>query len=58
MTIPLTEPLPPQYYVRVVSDRWLGSDHMEPLSFQHLILPETHPPHTGTVTSTSLGLAR
>lgn len=47
LTIPLVEPLPPQYYVRAVSDRWIGSDFTEAMSFQHLILPETHPPHTG-----------
>ncbi|XP_077300347.1 activating signal cointegrator 1 complex subunit obelus [Arctopsyche grandis] len=46
ITIPLTEPLPPQYYVRATSDRWLGSQTYLPLSFQHLILPESHPPHT------------
>ena len=47
MTIPISEPLPSQYYVKVVSDRWLGSDMTEALSFLNLILPETHPPHTG-----------
>lgn len=47
MTIPLQEPLPSEYYVRAVSDRWLGSNATEPLSFSHLTLPEGHPPHTG-----------
>lgn len=47
MTIPLTEPLPSQYMVRATSDRWLGSMTVLPLTFQHLILPESHPPHTG-----------
>uniref|UniRef100_A0A1B6DYT0 U5 small nuclear ribonucleoprotein 200 kDa helicase n=2 Tax=Clastoptera arizonana TaxID=38151 RepID=A0A1B6DYT0_9HEMI len=46
MTIPLNEPLPTQYYVKVSNDRWLGSTNVLPLSFQHLILPRTHPPHT------------
>lgn len=46
VTIPLREPLPPQYYIRAISDRWLGSETYFPLSFQHLILPELHPPHT------------
>lgn len=49
MTIPISEPLPPQYYVKIVSDRWLGADLTEPLSFQNLILPESHPPHTGNI---------
>jgi len=46
-TIPIFEPLPTQYYIRVISDRWLGSESMFPISFKHLILPERHPPHTG-----------
>ena len=46
-TIPIFEPLPSQYYVRAVSDRWLGSQTSCAISFQHLILPERHPPHTG-----------
>ena len=46
-TIPIFEPLPSQYYIRCSSDRWLGSDDTFPISFQHLILPERHPPHTG-----------
>lgn len=46
MTIPLKDPLPPQYYIRAISDTWLGSSNCEALSFKHLILPELHPPHT------------
>lgn len=46
MTIPLKDPLPPQYYIRATSDTWLGSTTWIPLSFKHLILPEIHPPHT------------
>ncbi|XP_076373679.1 activating signal cointegrator 1 complex subunit obelus isoform X2 [Tachypleus tridentatus] len=45
-TIPVYEPLPSQYLVRAISDRWLGSESTTPVSFQHLILPERHPPHT------------
>lgn len=45
-TIPITEPLPSQYYIRAISQRWLGSESVIPISFQHLILPELHPPHT------------
>ena len=45
-TIPIFEPLPPQYFVRAVSDRWLGAEAVVAISFQHLILPELHPPHT------------
>lgn len=45
-TIPIFEPLPPQYYIRIVSDRWLGAENTIPLSFRHLILPAAYPPHT------------
>jgi pre-mRNA-splicing helicase BRR2 len=45
-TIPIYEPLPPQYFIRVVSDRWLGAEMLLPISFRHLILPEKYPPHT------------
>ncbi|KAL7638072.1 UNVERIFIED_CONTAM: hypothetical protein RMT77_011697 [Armadillidium vulgare] len=45
-TIPIFEPLPSQYYVKVISDRWLGCESMCALNFEHLILPERHPPHT------------
>ncbi|KAK4981978.1 putative steryl acetyl hydrolase mug81, partial [Elasticomyces elasticus] len=40
-TIPLTDPLPSQIYVRAVSDRWLGAETVTPVSFQHLIRPDT-----------------
>ena len=45
-TIPIFEPLPSQYYVRAISDRWIGSESTATISFKHLILPERHPPHT------------
>lgn len=45
-TVPLSDPLPPQYFIRVVSDNWLGSDTVIPVSFKHLMLPEKNPPPT------------
>ena len=45
-TIPIFDPLPPQYFVRAISDRWLGAEAIVAISFKHLILPEIHPPHT------------
>lgn len=47
-TIPIFEPLPSQYYIKAVSDRWLGAEAVCIINFQNLILPERHPPHTGT----------
>ncbi|EYU41212.1 hypothetical protein MIMGU_mgv1a000056mg [Erythranthe guttata] len=45
-TVPIFEPLPPQYFINVVSDRWLGAQSVLPISFRHLILPEKLPPAT------------
>ncbi|KAJ3182114.1 DEIH-box ATPase [Irineochytrium annulatum] len=45
-TVPLYEPLPPNYFVSVISDRWLNCEARLPVSFKHLILPEKYPPHT------------
>ncbi|XP_070541263.1 U5 small nuclear ribonucleoprotein 200 kDa helicase-like [Ptychodera flava] len=44
--VPVFEPLPPQYFIRVVSDRWIASETQLPVSFRHLILPEKNPPPT------------
>jgi hypothetical protein len=46
-TIPLLEPLPSQYYIRAVSDDWIGAETVHTISFQNLILPQRMPPHTG-----------
>lgn len=45
-TIPIFDPLPPQYYVRMISDRWLHAEAVCAISFKHLILPDQHAPHT------------
>lgn len=45
-TVPITDPMPPQYFIRLVSDRWIGAEAQLPVSFRHLILPEKYPPHT------------
>ncbi|KAJ3695012.1 hypothetical protein LUZ60_000389 [Juncus effusus] len=45
-TVPIYEPLPPQYFIRVVSDKWLGSQTVLPVCFRHLILPEKYAPPT------------
>ena len=44
--VPISEPLPPQYYIRVVSESWLGCESLVAVSFKGLLLPERHPPHT------------
>ncbi|CAM9119339.1 unnamed protein product [Ectocarpus fasciculatus] len=44
--VPLSDPLPPQYFIKVVSDRWLHSQTVLPVSFRHLILPSKYAPPT------------
>jgi len=41
--VPVFEPLPPQYFIKVVSDRWIAAETQLPVSFRHLILPEKYP---------------
>ncbi|KAL9072568.1 MAG: hypothetical protein Q9157_005042 [Trypethelium eluteriae] len=45
-TVPITEPMPPNYFITVISDRWMHSETKIAVSFQRLILPEKFPPHT------------
>lgn len=45
-TVPIFDPLPPQYFVRAISDRWLNSESVLPVSFRKLLLPEKNPPPT------------
>ncbi|KAJ4471946.1 Sec63-domain-containing protein [Lentinula lateritia] len=46
-TVPISpSPLPPNYFVEVVSDRWLHAETRLPISFRHLILPDKFPEMT------------
>jgi len=45
-TVPMLDPLPPNYFITVVSDRWLASETRLPLVLRNLILPEKFPPPT------------
>lgn len=45
-TIPIFEPMPTQYFVKAISDKWLGCESTGIMNFKNLILPERHPPHT------------
>ncbi|KAF9487720.1 Sec63-domain-containing protein [Pleurotus eryngii] len=46
LNVPMFEPVPPNYYITIVSDRWLHAETRLPISFRHLILPEKFPPPT------------
>lgn len=45
-TVPLFDPMPPQYFLRILSDTWLKAETTHVISFRSLILPEKFPPHT------------
>jgi len=45
-TVPIMDPLPPSYFIRVLSDRWLHSESVLPVSFNNMILPPKFPPPT------------
>ena len=38
--------MPPQYFVKAISDRWLHAETTLPISFKHLLLPEKFPAPT------------
>ena len=42
-TMPLFEPLPPCYFVRAISNRWLGVETIVPLPLSDLTLPSAAP---------------
>jgi len=45
-TVPILEPLQPAYFIRVISDKWLHSVSVIPISFSKMILPAKFPPPT------------
>jgi len=44
--VTMQDPQPPQYFIRLVADRWLHSETILPVSFKHLLLPQKFPPPT------------
>lgn len=40
----LLEPMQPQYFIKVISDRWMHSETVLPVSFRHLLLPQKFSP--------------
>ena len=54
LTIPAFDPLPPQYYIRISSNQFVGVDAVLPVSFQHLLLPSRHLPYTDLADVTPL----
>ncbi|KAK4887058.1 hypothetical protein RN001_003329 [Aquatica leii] len=46
LTLPLVEPRPSQYLVRVCNDRWMHATIQHALSFKDLYIPLSYTPHT------------
>ena len=44
--VSVTDPLPPMYFMRIVSDRWMVPETLRPVSFKHLVLPSKSLPLT------------
>jgi activating signal cointegrator complex subunit 3 len=42
VVIPVREPLPSQYFVRVMSDMWVGCDNVFPLPFDQISMPRSY----------------
>lgn len=40
--VPIFEPHPPQYYIRAISDSWLGAESLFTVSFHNLTLPQVN----------------
>ena len=45
-TVPLFDPVHPQYFIKVISDRWVAAEAQLPISLRSLMMPEKFPPHT------------
>jgi pre-mRNA-splicing helicase BRR2 len=46
ITVRMFEPVPPNYFISIISDRWLHAETRLPISFKHLILPKNPPVST------------
>lgn len=45
-TVPISQPMPPNYFISVISEKWLQSETRLAVSFNNLILPEKFPAPT------------
>jgi hypothetical protein len=36
--VPVFEPMPNQYYIRIISDSWVGCETLIPVSFRHILI--------------------
>lgn len=54
LTLPAFDPLPPQYFIRAVSDNWVGSEMLLPVTFENLMMPDQSMPYTNLMDLTPL----
>merc|ERR1719233_1067363 len=45
-TVPITDPMPNQYYIHSSSEHWMGSDGFTTVDFAKLVVPEDYPANT------------
>lgn len=57
LSIPAFDPLPPQYYLRAISDSWVSCEMLLPVSFKHVMLPSRQMPYTDLIDLTPLPTA-
>ncbi|KAK8792756.1 hypothetical protein WA158_004920 [Blastocystis sp. Blastoise] len=53
-TVPIFDPLSPQYFLRIINDKWLHSETIHTISFRHLLLPEKYHPNVELLDLTPL----
>ena len=45
-TVPIMDPIPPHYFVTLISDRWLHAENKVAIPFRHMSMPSKFPAHT------------
>lgn len=53
-TVPISEPIPPHYFISLVSDRWLHAESKVAVPFRHMTLPAKFPAPTALLDLQSL----
>lgn len=52
--VPVFQPVPSQYHIRIISDSWVGCESLTPIMFKHLLLPDREMPFTDLLNLTPL----
>ena len=54
LSIPAFDPLPNQYYIRIVSDTWVAVEVLHPVSLRNIKMPDQKTPFTDLIDLTPL----